>query len=47
VVELRPDLKAILALGERVVVSLGDLAVEVAPGAAQTLSTRQAEQLKR
>ncbi len=46
-VELRPELKSILALGERVVVQLSAVAVEVLPGAARELSERQVDQLRR
>jgi Ca-activated chloride channel family protein len=47
VVEVRPELKSILAIGERVVVQLGDVAVEVLPGAARELTKRQVDQLRR
>ncbi|MEZ4266964.1 MAG: VIT domain-containing protein [Myxococcota bacterium] len=47
VVELRPELRSILAMGERVIVSLGDVAVEVQPGAARELTKRQVQQLQR
>ncbi|MCB9728577.1 MAG: VWA domain-containing protein [Deltaproteobacteria bacterium] len=44
---LRPELKSALALGERVSVWLGDLVVEVRPGAPSTLTSSEERKLAR